>query len=146
MRVPLHLINAIRNLYQRLDAEVARLPVHCKACGHCCHFADFDHVLFLSSLEAIYLFSEATPSPPHPNEACPFLSGTQCTARERRALGCRTFFCDRTHRETLQALYEKYHRELKHMVEDTGIEWTYAPLTVQIEALFPKSTSSRDSA
>ena len=127
------LLNALRDLYTRLDADLARLPVTCNVCGRCCHFADFDHVLYLSNAETMYLCHDGVPQAGGAN-ACPFLDGPRCAAHERRALGCRTFSCDRRHRDALQSLYEIYHREIKRLADGAGTPWNYAPLAVQIEA------------
>jgi Fe-S-cluster containining protein len=128
-------MEALRGLYVRLDAELTRVPLTCKACGRCCHFADFDHVLYLSNLEAMYLCRTGVPAGAAAG-ACPFLVGPRCSAHPRRALGCRTFSCDKQRREALQALYETYYRQIKRLAEQTGIEWSYAPLSEQIKALW----------
>ena len=124
-------MDGLRRLYERLDADLAKVPVKCDVCGRCCHFADFDHVLYLSNLEAMYLCRMGVPAGT-PAGACPFQDGPRCTAHPRRALGCRTFSCDKRHRDALQALYEACHREIKRLAEEAGVPWSYAPLAEQI--------------
>lgn len=42
-------------IYKELDEALSRLGPECKACGQCCHFESFGHVLFASSPEVNYL-------------------------------------------------------------------------------------------
>ena len=135
------LSEAMQDLYRRLDAEIARFQVSCDACGRCCHFSEFDHVLYLSRLEALYLFRRGAPRTGD-TRVCPFLNEGGCGARSRRALGCRTFFCDRRDRDSFQSLYETYHREMRALSERFGIEWRYAPLAEQIQAMEKQSVAT----
>ena len=131
----------LRDIYARLEGEMAGLSVRCKACGRCCHFAELDHVLYLSNVEAHYLCRGRRPSGGG-TERCPFQKGRRCTAHARRALGCRTFFCDRRDREALQALYEAYLGEIKRLAEGAGVPWRYARLSEQLEAVREGSLTS----
>ena len=131
----------LRAIYERLEGEMAGLSVQCKACGRCCHFAEFEHVLYLSNVEAHYLCEGRRPSEGG-TDRCPFQEGPRCTAHARRALGCRTFFCDRRERETLQSLYEAYLGEIKRLAEGAGVPWRYARLSEQIEAAREGSLTS----
>jgi len=151
--------DGLRELYGRLDADIAKVAVKCDVCGRCCRFAEFDHVLYLSNVEAFYLCEDGVPDvfadrPAGPaglnagpaglpigkntagsgSDACPFLDGARCTAHERRALGCRTFSCDKRHREALQSLYETYHRAIQRLAEGAGIAWKYYSLADQLTA------------
>jgi Fe-S-cluster containining protein len=125
--------DGLRELYGRLDADIAKVAVKCDVCGRCCRFAEFDHVLYLSNVEAFYLCEDGVPAGSG-SDACPFLDGARCTAHERRALGCRTFSCDKRHREALQSLYETYHRAIQRLAEGAGIAWKYYSLADQLTA------------
>ena len=123
---------AVLDLYRDVDREVAAAGPVCVASGRCCRFAEYDHTLFLSNLEADILLESAPPYDPEAvtSAFCPFQQGTLCTAREQRPLGCRVYYCDPTYTETCHALSEKYLRRLKDLAEEHGVEWRYAPLHV----------------
>ncbi len=128
---------SLKSLYRELEREIAKYPVRCASCGRCCRFADFGHALYLSNIEARCLLSGA-PAPradtrqSDASKVCPFLHGPRCAVHDRRALGCRTFFCDKAHRDDLQSLHETYLRKLKTLARTAGMEWRYAALSDQI--------------
>ena len=59
---------------------------------------------------------------------CPFQINGLCTARERRPLGCRVYYCDPSYQETGNRITEKYLERLKDLAQATGVPWLYAPL------------------
>ena len=60
------------------------------------------------------------------DRVCPFLTQEdKCGARQHRALGCRTYFRIVADREGAEALYEKYHGEIKTICVQEGIPWEY---------------------
>jgi Fe-S-cluster containining protein len=119
----------VLELYRRADAEVAAAGPVCIASGRCCRFKEYNHVLFVSNLEAEVLLAEAPSyNPPVSSDFCPFQKENLCTARDPRPLGCRIYFCDPAYQETGKRLSEKYVRELKDLAGEHGIEWEYAPL------------------
>jgi Fe-S-cluster containining protein len=119
----------IKEIYKKLEAELASINPGCNACGTCCHFDEFGHVLYASTIETDYIRENVeVPSFDPDKNVCPFLTDNQCTIREHRALGCRVFFCDPQHKETLQGIYEKYYTMIKDLATDNEIEWHYAPM------------------
>jgi hypothetical protein len=123
---------ALESAYRELDGEILALGVGCWERGDCCEFERCDHRLFASSVEIAYVAQKHAPPLPARGVLCPFWSAGKCTERERRPLGCRTYFCDRRYREQLQALYEKYHRRLQELAVEHGSPWSYQPF---VEAL-----------
>lgn len=116
-------------LYARLDAEVSASEPRCDASGRCCRFLEYGHALFLSEMEAQLLFEPGIPLNQSVDRAlCPYQVERLCTARERRPLGCRVYFCDPSFAEKQVELSEKYIRELKGLHEEIGVPWRYAPL------------------
>src|SRR5687767_4148795 len=79
------------NLYAEIDAEIAAESPRCDASGRCCRFSEYGHTLFLSAVEGELLFER---EPEIGGGECPYQINQLCTARERRPLGCRTYFCD----------------------------------------------------
>lgn len=123
-------------LYAELAQELEPFRRYCDARGLCCNFRATDHMLYLTGLEAAEM--AATPHRPEvtlPNMAlsetgkCPYLSGTQCGAREHRAIGCRIYYCDRTYEDERNALYEKYLKAAREIEVRYGIAHDYVPVT-----------------
>jgi Fe-S-cluster containining protein len=123
--------DALRALYDDLDAEIARLGPSCALSGRCCRFEEYGHTLFLSAPEAALLLAEA-PAPSRPLDdgaSCPWQDPRgRCTAREARPLGCRVYFCDPAYQPDAPALSERFIARLKRLVEDFHLSWDYAPL------------------
>ena len=119
----------ITEIYKELEAELASINPGCDACGTCCHFDKFDHILYASTVETNYILENVeVPSFDPDNNVCPFLANNQCTIREYRALGCRVFFCNPDYKETLQDIYEKYYTMIKDVAVKNQTEWQYAPM------------------
>ncbi|GEM_PF-823943 len=116
-------------LYEALDRELARIGPRCEISGRCCRFAQYGHMLFLSTVEAEYLAEAPPPGDvARSSQQCPYQQGVLCTARERRPLGCRVFFCDPAYAPFMQEIAERYTRALKAIVAKHGREWCYGPL------------------
>src|SRR5262249_14179859 len=108
---------------------VADAGPRCVASGRCCRFKEYDHVLFLSNLEAEVLLAGAPPyDRPVSADFCPFQKDNLCTAREPRPLGCRVYYCDPSYQETGNRISEKYLQQLKVLAKEHGVAWRYAPL------------------
>jgi hypothetical protein len=116
-------------IYDEADAEIQSHRPVCAASGRCCRFAEYNHTLFLSHLEADVLLSGA-PKYETPSEAafCPFQKNKLCTAREHRPLGCRVYYCDPTYAGKGEIITEKYLAKLKRLAETFAVGWSYAPL------------------
>jgi len=125
-------------LYERVDREVEASGVACWLRGACCDFERNDHVLYATSLEIAWV-RERHCAQDHPFAAdsalCPFWQGGVCVERERRPLGCRTFFCDERFRVRLEALHESYHRELGALAERWEEPYRYEPFVRALRAL-----------
>ncbi|MFO0945838.1 MAG: hypothetical protein U1D30_07830 [Planctomycetota bacterium] len=136
-------LERLRETYARLDAEVAVYQPRCDASGRCCRFEEYGHTLFLSELEAELLFEPGIPLDlPITRANCPYQVERFCTARERRPMGCRVYFCDPAFAEKQVELSEKYIRELKDLHVNLGRPWRYAPLH-DFAATAPRTELSR---
>ncbi len=119
----------VLELYKEVDQAVAAAGPVCLTSGRCCRFKEYGHTLFLSNLEAALLLERAPAyEPPVTADGCPFQVNNLCTAREPRPLGCRVFYCDPSYQETGTCLTEEYLHRLKHLAQELGVEWRYAPL------------------
>jgi Fe-S-cluster containining protein len=116
-------------LYDELARDIAAAAPVCEVSGRCCRFREYGHTLFLSRPEAELLLESGLPDGTVVDDAsCPFQIGGLCTARERRPLGCRIYFCDPRYAETGTELSERYIRRLKDLHDAEGAAWEYRPL------------------
>lgn len=116
----------LAELYQSLDAAVAELTPRCEASGLCCRFEEAGHELFATGLEADYaaaLHPEALA--PEATGRCPYHVQGLCTAREGRALGCRTYFCDPLTTDALEELHRTYLSRMREIEARTGYPAAY---------------------
>ena len=122
------LLDELAGLYARLEGELAANPVRCNRCGRCCDFAAFGHRLYVTPIELALLVKEPAPDGSTPALRCPYQLEGQCSAHNRRTLGCRVFFCGAP-REREQALYEPYHAQLRALHGQSGVPYLYVELT-----------------
>lgn len=114
-------------LYAELDDQIARLSPRCALSGTCCRFEEAGHELFATALEADYAAARHPDAPsPEADGRCPYHVAGRCTARHGRALGCRTYFCDETRTDELQALHERFLAALRRIERETGYPAAYA--------------------
>jgi hypothetical protein len=121
----------LRELYEELDREVARLGPVCALSGRCCRFLEFGHTLFVSTAEVQLLLGLAPPPtrPLDQGASCPWQDARgHCTARDARPLGCRIYYCDPNFQEGIYQLAERFIERLKRLSTKHGIPWNYAPL------------------
>ena len=122
---------ALKTLYKDLECDIVTLGLDCAGCGRCCHFEEFDHILFTTGLEYEYLLSVEKKMTPDSPDRCPYQVNEKCLARKGRPLGCRLFFCQAEKKS--EELSEQYHRKLRELHELHGIEWVYRPLLEWLE-------------
>lgn len=135
----------LQGIYKELDEELAKACPElvsgsspgCDACGECCNFDKFDHVLYATKIEVDYIKSNVLVPKKHPNKnICPFLVDQKCTIRDYRTLGCRVFYCNPDYQQNLShEIYNKYYRKIKDLAHAYGLEtesaiaaWRYAPI------------------
>jgi len=138
--LPRPLALQLEALYQELDREVRSLGVGCWLRGDCCDFERCEHRLYASTVELAYVKETHPEAFPPDSRLCPFWKEGKCTERERRPLGCRTYFCDTRYREPLQELYEKYHRRISALAEEHGFRWRYQPFVATLRSAEPTLT------
>lgn len=120
---------ALGELYREAEERLAASGFACRACGRCCDFRAFDHELWLTELELLWLVELHGPRPPGPDGRCPYLEDASCTAREGRALGCRIFFC-----EAQEAALSELHEELLFRLKEMGMRWGVEPVYRELSA------------
>ncbi len=129
-------LDAIRDVYRRAEEDVAKLQPGCRACGECCRFDLADHRLYLSTGELAILSAEPPPSvEPCRALRCPYQADTLCLARNRRALGCRIFFCSSIFSHQINDLCEAYHTEIRDLHETHCLPYIYTEVTISLMQL-----------
>lgn len=122
---------ALRGLYDALDAEVAQFGPICRLSGRCCRFEEYGHTLFVSAPEVALLLADAPPPvrPLDDGATCPWQDAHgHCTARDARPLGCRVYYCDPTFENRAAELSETFIARLKRLADAQNLPWNYAPL------------------
>ena len=120
-------------IYQRLEDELIKLNPDCNACGTCCKFSKFGHVLYTGNIETGFIAQNVeVPDFNVSSNICPFLKDNQCSIRDFRTLGCRIFYCNPHYKEVSGDLYEKYHRMMKDLSMKYNVQWKYQPFLNQL--------------
>jgi hypothetical protein len=128
----------LRALYAELDADIAALAPRCDLSGRCCHFKDYGHDLFVTTLELAELVGlHGWPPQAEGSGQCPYQRGLACTAREGRPLGCRIFYCDPTYEAAMHAITERYHARVKVIHERFGLTYEYGEILRALERFAP---------
>jgi Fe-S-cluster containining protein len=122
----------VAEVYEWLSTQIRRsgeLAGSCKACGKCCDFDRFDHRLFVTTPELIYLAAKFGPEPIKlmTNGRCPYNMNDKCTIYENRFAGCRVFCCagDADYQGRLS---ESALKKLKRICARFGLAYRYADL------------------
>jgi Fe-S-cluster containining protein len=91
-----NVIEEVAAIYEWIDAAVSshrKLTGRCLACGDCCDFEAFDHRLFVTSPELVYLFAKIGSLKKMTGPRCPYNIENKCSIYEHRFAGCRIFGC-----------------------------------------------------
>lgn len=140
MTIPFRQLLAV---YEAAEAEVAAAAPVCEVSGRCCRFREYGHTLFLSRAEAELLLHEGLPPDSVVSaEGCPFQIRGLCTARDRRPLGCRVYFCDPRYEGIGEQISERAIAQLKTLHEETQTPWEYRPLVHFLREVVAVSSSA----
>jgi Fe-S-cluster containining protein len=138
------LIEEVAAIYDWIDARQKQDPDHagrCGACGACCDFPAYDHRLFVTPPELIYLAAKlnAQELKPMPAGRCPYQQGKKCTVHEHRFAGCRVFCCHGD-ADFQGELSEAALARLKALCEELRLPYRYQDLVAAL-ATFNSGTS-----
>ena len=136
----------LEGLYRAVDANVTAAGAMCLGGGACCRFDLAGHRVFLSGGE-LGLLAGCAPQRPKAMRLgrCGYQVGPRCTARTRRPLGCRTFFCRGVGSEGSGGLYEPTHTRIRRLHQRFGLPYAYGELTAALTELFFPAEKSVDS-
>jgi Fe-S-cluster containining protein len=136
------LITSVSSLYSWLDAQLAANPDpagQCTRCGRCCHFDDYGHRLYITSVELEYFKKALAPAPlkPMTTGRCPYQDRNLCTVHPHRFAACRIFTCT-GNPDFQSALTEQALARLKSLCTRFKIPYRYQDLA---SALAPRPTA-----
>ncbi len=132
------LLNEIAVLYDWLDRQTRRYykpEILCSACGKCCNFKQFDHQLFVTPPELIYLAAnlESKQLMKMSGDTCPYNNSGKCTVYDYRFSGCRIFCC-RADKDFQSNLSEAAIKKLKSICEKFAIPYKYTDLKTALNS------------
>jgi Fe-S-cluster containining protein len=138
-------IEAVHRIYDELSAQIAtRRPV-CEMSGRCCRFEEYGHRLYVTTIELgaflAGLRQGGRTVRAWNGAGCPFQLSKLCSVHAIRPFGCRVFFCDPTATDWQNEQYERFHRQLKALHEQTGIPYYYLEWRHALVILFPEELS-----
>jgi Fe-S-cluster containining protein len=141
------LVAEVETLYAWIDAQLRQDTTRtgqCRACGACCDFAAYDHLLFVTPPELIYLAEKLGTERLQQmvSGPCPYQKEMKCTVHAHRFASCRIFCC-RGNADFQSDLTEEVLRRLKTICERFAIPYRYADLA---KALASVATDSDRSA
>ncbi|MHB1155800.1 MAG: CxxCxxCC domain-containing protein [Phycisphaerales bacterium] len=122
---------SLRELYGRMDADIAARSPTCWLSGKCCHFDEYGHLLYVTGLEIAWVVGRTpgarglTPAAKHESRDCPYQNGKLCQVHAVRPLGCRIFYCDPAAQGWQHEMYERYLGELRMLHDRLGLTYRY---------------------
>jgi Fe-S-cluster containining protein len=132
------IVAEVADLYGWIDAQLKQNPAgagSCAACGVCCDFPAYDHRLFVTPPELVYLAAKlnARHLKATPDGRCPYQQNQRCSIHEHRFAGCRIFCC-KGDSAFQSELSEATLKRLKTICEHYGIAYRYQDLPATLDA------------
>jgi Fe-S-cluster containining protein len=129
-------LEEVAALYDWLDAQLQREAARagrCKACGACCDFGAYDHRLFVTPPELIYLAAKlgVTELKAMTSGRCPYQKDKACTIHRHRFAGCRIFCCNGD-ADFQSELSEAVLKRLKAICAELGLPYRYQELAAAL--------------
>jgi len=127
----------VAKLYDWIDSQLRQNPAgagRCSACGACCDFPAYDHRLFVTPPELMYLAAKLDVAALKPMSAgkCPYQQGQSCTVHEDRFAACRIFCC-KGDSAFQSELSEAVVKRLKALCERLEVPYRYQDLPAALE-------------
>jgi Fe-S-cluster containining protein len=132
------LLRKVAEIYNWLDSQIrenSALAGVCDACGKCCDFKGFDHQLFITTPELIYLAEKLDTKniKPMTTNGCPYQTDDKCTVYKFRFAGCRIFCC-KGDADFQSKLSEMALKKFKSICEQFQIPYRYIDLEVALNS------------
>jgi hypothetical protein len=125
-------LSKVAEVYDWLDEQIRLTdgPAgRCDSCGKCCDFESFDHRLFVTPPELMYLAANirAENIRPMPDGRCPYYLICECTVYKYRFAGCRIFSC-KADSDFQSVLSESALKRFKSLCTEFEIPYRYSDL------------------
>ena len=129
-------IKKVEALYNKLHEMLNANPEsagNCAACGRCCDFKTYDHLLYITDAELIYLAHHIGRENilTMKNGVCPYRKENKCTVHEYRFAGCRIFCCNGNY-EFQSNVTESILAELKKLCDEMNMDYHYRQLSTAL--------------
>jgi hypothetical protein len=130
------LLKRVAEIYDRLDLQIcesSHLAGVCDACGECCDFGSFDHRLFVTTPELMYLAANLSGEniKSMTTSRCPYNERGRCTIYKYRFAGCRIFCC-KADADFQSRLSESALKKLKSLCTEFQIPYRYTELATAL--------------
>jgi Fe-S-cluster containining protein len=130
------LLKRVAEIYKWLDSQTSNngdLAGKCSACGKCCDFSKFDHRLFVTTPELMYLAANlgAENIKPMTASRCPYNIESKCSVYEHRFSGCRIFSC-KGDADFQSKLSERALKKFKSLCTNLQIPYRYTDLATAL--------------
>jgi hypothetical protein len=125
-------LRKVAEIYDWIDQQLdsaGDLSGRCDACGRCCDFDAYDHRLYVTGPELMYLAAGLNAEKFRPMLAsrCPYNIDGKCSVYEYRFAGCRVFCC-KGDAEFQSSLTEAVLKKLKSLCTELEIPYLYRDL------------------
>ncbi len=122
----------VAEIYNWIDQQLCingELAGRCDACGKCCDFGAFEHRLFVTVPELMYLAANLDTEnlKPMPTSRCPYNISGKCAVYEYRFAGCRIFCC-KADADFQSSLSESALEKLKAICLEFEVPYRYTDL------------------
>ena len=126
------LVGRVDEIYGWLDSQIRDNRSSagvCEACGKCCDFDSFDHRLFVTTPELMYLAAKLGGEKLRPMNGgrCPYNVAGKCSIYEYRFAGCRIFCC-KGDADFQRSLSESFLNRVKSVCLESGLAYRYLDL------------------
>lgn len=133
------LLQRVAEVYTWLDEQIqhcGELAGTCAACGDCCDFEGFDHRLFITPPELMFLAAHLDPDEikPMPGSRCPYNVDGKCEVYENRFAACRIFCC-RGDSDLQSTLSETSLEKLKSICVEFQVPYGYTEVAEALNSL-----------
>jgi Fe-S-cluster containining protein len=132
------LLQKVDEIYNWLDLQISNhsnLAGLCDVCGRCCNFESFDHRLFVTTPEVMYLSAKlgGKDIKPMTTSRCPYQTDGKCTVYKFRFAGCRIFCC-KADKDFQSSLSEAAIKKFKLLCTEFPIPYRYTDLATALNA------------
>jgi Fe-S-cluster containining protein len=130
------LLRKVAEIYNWLDSQInehSNLAGRCDVCGRCCNFESFDHRLFVTTPEVMYLSARmgGKSIKPMTTSRCPYQTDGKCAIYNFRFAGCRIFCC-KANTDFQSSLSESAIKKFKSLCTEFQIPYHYTDLATTL--------------